>query len=64
MGFLSLIIGLAMIYIKLKYGGKLYDPKETMYQNSNKIGTWAFAILFIIIGILSIIRDISHYFIK
>lgn len=62
MGYISLIIGLAMIYITVKFDKKLYDPNESMYQNVNKIGVWAFAIIFVVVGIMSIIKDIIHYF--
>jgi heme/copper-type cytochrome/quinol oxidase subunit 2 len=59
MGYISLIIGLVMVFITLKFDRKLYDPNESMYQNVNKIGIWAFAVLLIIVGILSIIKDIT-----
>jgi hypothetical protein len=32
-----------------------------MYQNVNKIGIWAFAVLFIIGGIIMIIKIIHFY---
>lgn len=40
MGFISLIIGLIIIYITVKFDRKSYDPDESMYQNINKIDVW------------------------
>jgi len=61
MGYISLIIGLVMVFITLKFDQKLYDPNESMYQNVNKIGIWAFAIIFIVVGIMMMIKDITTY---
>jgi hypothetical protein len=46
MGFISLIIGLVIIYITVKFDRKLYDPDESMYQNVNKIGVWVFFVFY------------------
>lgn len=62
MGFISLIIGIGMIYFMLKFKSNRITAGDSMYQNVNKIGIWAFAILFIIGGIMMIIRDIILFF--
>ncbi len=62
MGYISLIIGLVIIYITVKFDKKLYDPDESMYQNVNKIGVWVFSVFCVIGGIIIIIKDIIHFF--
>lgn len=51
-----------MIYFMLKFKSNRITAGDSMYQNVNKIGIWAFAILFIIGGIMMIIRDIILFF--
>ncbi len=62
MGFISLIIGISMIYFMLKFKSNQITRDDSMYQNVNKIGIWAFAVLFIIGGIIMIIKDTIHFF--
>lgn len=59
MGYISLIMGAAMIYFMLNFKSNRITKDESMYQNINKIGIWTFAVLFIIIGIMIIIKDIT-----
>lgn len=64
MGYISLIIGLAMIYFMLNFKSNQITKNDSLYDTSNKIGIWAFAVLFIITGTMIIIKDIIHFFSK
>ena len=65
MGLFCLIIGVITIYFMLSPKKNAFNSDEGMlYHKINKIGIWIFAIFFIIVGLISVIKDIIHFFSK
>jgi hypothetical protein len=63
MAVFCLLIGIITIYFMLSPSKNALNSDEGMlYHKINKIGIWIFAIFFVIVGLISIIKNIVHYF--